>query len=65
MSSLAAQSPASPSASRLSTAQTVGALAGLAWNLYGVIQFIQTSRSTPKSLMEMGMTPEQAITARA
>lgn len=38
----------------------IGALAGVAWNLYGVVQFLQTLRSTPEHLREMGMTAEQA-----
>ena len=38
----------------------VGALAGTAWNLYGVVQFVQALRSTPESLQRMGMTAEQA-----
>jgi len=33
---------------------------GIAWNLFGVSQFLGTLRSTPESLMEMGMTRAQA-----
>lgn len=33
---------------------------GLLWNLFGVVQLVQTLQSTPESLTQMGMTPEQA-----
>lgn len=33
---------------------------GVAWNAYGVVQFVQTLRDTPADLMKMGMTGEQA-----
>jgi hypothetical protein len=32
----------------------------LAWNLFGVVQFLESLRSTPDSLMQMGLSPEQA-----
>jgi hypothetical protein len=35
---------------------------GLAWNAYGVVQFAQSVRSTPVSLMAMGLDPAQAMT---
>jgi hypothetical protein len=35
-------------------------LAALAWNAFGVVQFLKTLRSTPESLTQMGMTPHQA-----
>ena len=38
---------------------TLAAL-GLLWNLFGVVQLVQTLQSTPESLAQMGMTPEQA-----
>jgi hypothetical protein len=38
----------------------LAAVLGLAWNVFGVVQFVSSVRSTPESLMEMGMTPEQA-----
>ena len=33
---------------------------GLAWNVFGLIQFAGSLTSTPDSLMEAGMTPDQA-----
>ncbi|MBS2015490.1 MAG: hypothetical protein JST00_21560 [Deltaproteobacteria bacterium] len=36
------------------------AAAGIAWNAFGVVQLLQTLRSTPESLVRMGMTPMQA-----
>lgn len=33
---------------------------GLAWNLFGALQFIGSVRATPASLIASGMTPEQA-----
>lgn len=36
------------------------ALAGLAWNLYGVYQFASSLTATPDSLMAAGMTAAQA-----
>lgn len=38
-----------------------GAL-GVAWNLFGVVQLAESLRSTPESLMAMGMTAAQAAT---
>ncbi len=38
----------------------LGSVAGVAWNLYGVVQFLQTLQSTPESLRRMGMTAAQA-----
>jgi hypothetical protein len=37
-----------------------GGLLGVAWNLFGAIQFVKTLQSTPESLMQMGMTAQQA-----
>lgn len=37
-----------------------GALLGVAWNLFGTIQFVKTLQSTPESLVQMGMTAQQA-----
>ena len=36
------------------------ALAAVAWNGFGVAKFVETLRSTPATLAEMGMTAEQA-----
>jgi hypothetical protein len=33
---------------------------GLAWNVFGTVQFLGTLSSTPESLAAAGMTPEQA-----
>jgi hypothetical protein len=41
-------------------APVVVATGGLAWNTFGVLQFLQTLASTPESLRHMGMTAEQA-----
>ncbi len=38
----------------------IGALAGLTWNVFGVVQLVESLRDTPESLMAMGMTAEQA-----
>jgi hypothetical protein len=35
-------------------------IAALMWNAFGVVQFLKTLRSTPESLVQMGMTPHQA-----
>lgn len=62
MSSLASRSvPVSTiisSAARL--APPVIAVLGLLWNGFGISQFLGTLERTPQSLMQMGMTPEQA-----
>lgn len=36
------------------------AIFGIAWSLFGVMQFIPTLSDTPESLMRMGMSAEQA-----
>jgi hypothetical protein len=36
------------------------ALAGLAWNVFGVVQYLGSVNATPESLMAGGMTAEQA-----
>jgi hypothetical protein len=36
------------------------ALGGIAWNLFGAVQFAGTLTATPESLVAAGMTPEQA-----
>jgi hypothetical protein len=36
------------------------ALAAVGWNLFGVVQFVQSLRNTPESLERMGMAPEAA-----
>ena len=38
------------------------AFGGLAWNAYGVVQFVASVRSTPESLMAMGLDQAQAMT---
>ena len=40
---------------------TIGALAGVGWNLFGVVQFITSLKHTPESLVAMGMTPAQGV----
>ena len=36
------------------------ARAGLAWNLFGVVQFAMSLQATPESLMQSGLSAEQA-----
>ena len=36
------------------------ALAGIAWNIFGIVQFVGSVRATPESLLASGLTPEQA-----
>lgn len=36
------------------------AIFGIAWSLFGVVQFIPTLSDTPESLVRMGMSAEQA-----
>lgn len=36
------------------------AVAAVGWNLFGVVKFVQTLQSTRASLVEMGMTAQQA-----
>ena len=38
----------------------VVAVLGLAWNIFGVIQFLGSLSATPESLAANGLTPEQA-----
>lgn len=38
----------------------VSAGLGLAWNAYGVVQYLGAARATPESLIAGGLTPEQA-----
>jgi hypothetical protein len=33
---------------------------GLAWNIFGAVQFMGTLNATPESLQAQGLTPEQA-----
>lgn len=40
------------------------AILGLAWNLFGVVQFVQSVVATEESLMAMGMTQVQAQTMK-
>lgn len=39
----------------------IAAVLGLAWNIFGVIQFIGSLSATPESLAAVGLTPEQAM----
>lgn len=43
----------------------VVAALGLAWNLFGVVQFVQSVVATEESLMAMGMTQVQAHTMKS
>ena len=38
----------------------IAAVLGLAWNVFGVVQYIGSVRATADSLVASGMTPEQA-----
>lgn len=38
----------------------VVAILGLAWNIFGIIQFLSTTNGTVESLMRNGLSPEQA-----
>jgi hypothetical protein len=49
-----------PTTARLRTSAIIATL-GVAWNLFGAVQFLQTLGSTPQSLMDMGMSAEQAF----
>lgn len=55
-----APSAASPSILAMTKPVVAGALAGLAWNIFGVVKFVETLSNTPESLMQMGMTTAQA-----
>jgi hypothetical protein len=46
--------------SRMPLWLTVTATAGIAWNLYGAVQFAGAVTATADSLVASGMTPEQA-----
>ncbi|MBH0239089.1 hypothetical protein [Methylobrevis albus] len=39
---------------------TLVALGGIAWNLFGAVQFVRAITATPASLVAMGLTPDQA-----
>jgi hypothetical protein len=39
---------------------TLAALGGVAWNLFGAVQFAGSVTATPESLVASGLTPEQA-----
>lgn len=39
---------------------SIAALGGVAWNLFGSVQFAASTTATAESLMEVGLTPEQA-----
>lgn len=41
------------------------ALGGIAWNLFGVVQFAGAVSATTESLIASGMTPEQALVMTA
>lgn len=52
---------ASPTAPRSAPAWFLAAAAlGLAWNIFGIYQFLGTFRASPESLIAGGMTPDQA-----
>lgn len=38
----------------------IAAVLGLAWNIFGVVQFLSTSNGTVESLMRTGLTADQA-----
>jgi hypothetical protein len=52
-------SPLSPALKWHRSSLAVAAL-GLAWNAFGLFQFVRSLRNTSESLMRMGMTAEQA-----
>jgi hypothetical protein len=39
---------------------SMAALAGVAWNLFGAVQFVGSATATAESLVDSGLTPEQA-----
>jgi hypothetical protein len=39
---------------------SIAALGGVAWNLFGAVQFAGSATATAESLMASGLTPEQA-----
>lgn len=39
---------------------SAAALAGVAWNIFGIVQFAGAVRATPESLMASGLSPAQA-----
>jgi hypothetical protein len=47
-------------AARANVIEKIVAGFGVAWNAFGVMQFVNTVRSTPESLTKMGMTSMQA-----
>lgn len=38
----------------------IAAILGLAWNIFGAVQFVGSLSATPESLAAQGLTPEQA-----
>lgn len=38
----------------------IAAVLGLAWNIFGAVQFVGSLSATPESLAAQGLTPEQA-----
>ena len=60
MNSATTSAPASSSGPLRTAHLPVIALSGVAWNAFGVVQFVQSLRNTPESLARMGMTAEQA-----
>lgn len=52
--------PAGAAGTRHRALLTGAALLGLAWNVFGVVQFVQSLRATMVSLMAMGLTASQA-----
>ena len=52
--------PASPTRLRPPLWLTSAAMAGVAWNLFRAVQFVNSVTATETSLIASGMTPEQA-----
>jgi hypothetical protein len=56
---MAANSPSSSTA-RAPRWMTAASLGGIAWSIFGVIQFLGSVSATNESLIASGLTPEQA-----
>ncbi len=54
-------STASTSRIRMPLWVSAGALAGIAWNIFGVVQFAGSVTATEQSLVASGLTAEQAV----
>ncbi len=53
--------PFASSTTRAPAWMTAAALGGIAWNLFGAVQFAGSVTATPESLVAGGMTAEQAV----